>query len=149
MNRRRAALRAGLGILLGAAALVGLAGCKDKAEEMSEYPYFLKMLNGRWEYARASFKTDKPRIGFVVVLLKDIDGAVEALEWDYQGANKKEATAKLKDVAKKFREDLADKVDMRGTTVVLLPGVTAEQVAQAIERAHKHYLEFQPMVAEK
>ena len=149
MNRRHAASRAGLGILLGAAALVGLAGCEDKAEKMSEYPYFLKMLNNRWEFARASFKTDQPRIGFVVVLLKDMDGVAEALGWDYQGANKDEATAKIKEVAKKFRQDLADKVDMRGTNVVLLPGVSAEQVGQAVERAYKHYLEFQPMVAEK
>jgi len=104
---------AGLAVLLAGAVLAGPAGCKNKAAEMSRYPYFLTTLNERWEIARASLGSDKPDISYVVVLLKDLDGAAEALEWSYHGSNRDQAIAKLKDVAAKFRQDLSDKVDLR------------------------------------
>ena len=140
---------AGLAVLLAGAVLAGPAGCKNKAAEMSRYPYFLTTLNERWEIARASLGSDKPDISYVVVLLKDMDGAAEALEWSYHGSNRDQAIAKLKDVAAKFRDDLSDKVDLRTPEVRLLPGATAKDVAGAVERAHQDYLQFQPMVALK
>jgi len=123
-------------------------GCSDPVEEMSRYPYFLNMLEDRWPKARESLASAEPNVSFVAVLLLDMDGAARAMEWNYQRDNRDAAIAKLKEVSAAFRKDLADKVDMTGANVVLLPGKTAKDVAEATERAYAQYVEFREMVAE-
>jgi hypothetical protein len=141
-------LHAGRRALAGVLLAMVLVGCEDQADKMSKYPYFLKTLQDRWPVARGSLASDKPNISFVGVLLKDMDGAVAAMDWNYNRPNRDEAIAKLKKVAADFRKDLEDKVDMTGPSIVLKPGATPKDVADATERAYTKYLEFQKMVAE-
>ena len=143
----RAASPTGLSVLLWAAVLAGLAGCEDRADKVSEYPYFLNVINKRWEIARTSLKSDKPDINYVVVLLRDIQGVCESMDWSYQGANRDEAIARIRDITKKFSDDLHTKVDMRFEQAKLLPGVTVQDVAESVEKAYQEYQQFKPMVS--
>ena len=130
------------------AAMVLPMGCSDPVDEMSRYPYFLKMLEHRWPTARESLASAEPNVSYVAVLLMDMDRAAESMGWNYQRDNREAAIARLKELAAAFRKDLADKVDMKGANVVLLPGKTAKDVAEATERAYARYVEFREMVAE-
>ncbi len=143
----RAARTTGLGILLASGALAGLAGCQVRADKVSEYPYFLRVIDKRWEISRASLKSETPDINFVVILLRDLQGVCDSMDWSYQGANREEALAKVRDVRKKFSDDLHTQVDMRFEQAKLLPGVTVAEVAQSVEKAYQQYLVFKPMVA--
>ena len=128
-------------------AAVWLGGCRDEVKDMSRYPYFLETLDGRWPVVLASFQSAEPNLDFVPVILKDMEGAAEAMDWSYNEANREEALAKLKSVAKNFRADLSDKLDIRFEKAKLIGDATVKDVAGAVERCHKEYLEFKPMVA--
>ena len=91
-------MRVRLSILLASLLLAGLPGCEDKAGEISEHPYFLRMLDNRWEIIRKSFKSDKPEIGYSPIILKDLSGAVEAMERTYTKPNRDEAIARASEL---------------------------------------------------
>jgi len=122
------------------------AGCKDEMKEMSEYPFFIKGLDERWEIARQSLQSDKPNVSYVAVLARDLDDVHETLQGSYHKPNRDQAVAKVAEIAKAFRADLTKLVDMRRGHVVLLKGVTAKDVAETVEKTHKDYLEFRAMI---
>jgi len=138
--------RIGTGIVTAAVILSALAGCKSKAKEMSTYPYFIKMMDSRWDFARNSLGSAEPDVSFCPVLLKDLDGIVEAVEATYHRSNKQQLIDKVKDIARSFRADLDPQVDMRYGHVTLKPGATAEDVSKSVETAYQKYLEFRKMV---
>jgi len=139
-------MRPGLIVLASALLLAGAAGCKDEMKEMSEYPFFIKVADERWEIARKSLKSDKPNVSYVAVLATDLDEIRGRLEATYDKPNKDQAVAKVAEIGKAFRADLAKLVDMRYGKVVLLKGVTAEDVAKTVEKTYKTYLEFRAMI---
>jgi len=139
-------MRVRMSILLASLLLVALPGCKGKAEKMSEHPYFLKMLNNRWEIVRKSFQSDDPKIDYAPVLLKDLSGAVEAMTRTYTEPNRDQAIAKLEELNRKFKADMSAMVSTRGGTVTLMPGATVEGVGEAIEKAYQEYQEFRKLV---
>jgi len=122
------------------------AGCKDEMKEMSEYPFFIKGLDERWEIARKSLQSDKPNVSYVAVLATDLEEVRDRLKTTYHKPNKDQAVGKVAEIAKAFRADLAKLVDMRYGRVVLLKGVTAKDVAETVEKTHKDYLEFRAMI---
>jgi len=139
-------MRIPLSIVTTAIILSALVGCKGKAREMSRYPYFVKMMDNRWEFVRNSFRSPSPDLGFCPVLLKDIEGIIMAVEASYTGANKAQLIEKLNEMDRSFQGDLAPQVDMRFNPVTLKPGATAEDVGKSIEKAYQKYLEFRKMV---
>ena len=132
--------------LAGLAGLAGLPGCKSETETISGHPYFLKMLDNRWEIIRKSFKSDKPEIGYTPIVLKDISGLVDAMRRTYTKPNRDQAIAKLEAFRKKFRAELEAKVDTRYGTVRLMPGATVAEVGEVMERGYQEYLEFKKML---
>ena len=132
--------------LLALLAAADLAGCRSKAHQMSRYPYFIEMLDRRWGIARDSFRTANPTVGYVAVLLKDLTGAIEAMQATYHGPNKEQGIAQLQEITRQFREDLSTQVEMRYGSVVLLPGVKAEEVGKTIEKAYQAYAKVRPLV---
>ena len=141
-------MRVRMSILLASLLVAALPGCKGKAEKMSEYSYFLKMLNNRWEIARKSFQSDKPKIGYAPVLLKDLSGAVDAMERTYTEPNSDQAIAKLKELNRKFKADMNAMVSTRSGKAELMPGATVKGVGEAIEKAYQEYQEFRKLVEE-
>lgn len=139
-------MRMRLSILLASLVLAGLAGCKGKAETLSEHPYFLRMLDNRWGIIRKSFQSDKPEIGYSPIILKDLSGAVGAMKRTYTKPNRDQAIAKLEAFRKKFRAELEAKVDMRYGTVRLRPGATVAEVGEVMERGYQEYLEFKKLL---
>lgn len=139
-------MRVGLGILLAPLLLASLAGCKGKADTMSEHPYFLRTLDDRWEIVRKSFQSDKPEIGYSPILLKDLSGAVGAMKRTYGKPNRDQAIAKLEALTKKFRAELKTKVDMRDGAIRLMPGATVAEVGEVMERGYQEYLEFKKLL---
>ena len=139
-------MRLCLSVVLAWLAVSGLPGCGGRAKRMSEYPYFVKTLNRRWGVVLGSFRSDKPNISYVVILLKDLAGAQEAMESSYHESNRATAIAKLDEVVEKFEADLRTKVDMRFGDVRLLPGATVEDVGVIVEAGYKDYLGFKALV---
>ena len=76
-------MRVRASILLASLLLAGLAGCKGKADRMSEHPYFLETLDRRWKIVRKSFQSNKPEISYSPILLKDLSGALESMKRTY------------------------------------------------------------------
>ena len=144
----RTFMRAWLSILLASLLLAGLAGCKGKADTMSEHLYFLRTLDRRWETIRKSFQSDKPNISFCSVLLRDLSGAVGAMKRTYTKPNRDEAIAKLEALTKTFQAELETKVDMRHSTIRLRPGATFAEVGEVMERGYQEYIEFKKLLGE-
>ena len=139
-------MRVRLGILLASLLLAGLAGCKGKADTISEHPYFLKVLDKRWDIIRKSFQSDKPEISYAHVILKDLSGAVYAMKRTYTKPNRDQAIAKLEAFRKKFKAELLAKVDLRYATTRLQPGATVAEVGEVMERGYQEYLEFKKLL---
>ena len=127
-------------------AWLAAGGCKSEARRMSEYPYFIRTLDARWQVAREGFRTGNPNVSIVAVLLKDLAGAGDSLRLSYDGPNKDRAIAELTQVARQFQEDLAAQVDMRFGSVVLLPGVKPQDVGRSVEKAYQGYARFRELV---
>lgn len=126
--------------------VAGLVGCKDPKAKMSRYEYALEKINKRWEVVRRNFETETPNIYYGVVLKKDFDDLVIAMERTYKGSNKDEVMPKLKELTKKFKADIDAMVDTRFGTTKLMPGATVEGVSEVIEKAHAEYQEIAKVV---
>jgi hypothetical protein len=123
-----------------------LAGCSDEADKMSRYPYFIEMLNDRWEIIRKSFASPQPNIDYAPVLLKDLSGALESMEKTYSGPNRDAAVAKLKEVYSQLYTELHAQLLMRGGPVTLKPGATVKGVGESLDKGYRKYTEFQALV---
>ena len=135
-----------MGLLAAGLVVVAPSGCKNKAKEMSRYPYFVRMMDDRWEIALGTIRSGQTNIHYCPVLLKDLTGMAETMEVSYNGPNRDQAIAGIRDIAKTFRDDLGSQVDMTHGSVVLLSGVTAEQVGATIDKAHAKYVEIRKLI---
>ena len=85
-----------LGAFVACLVLASPPGCKDRGKRMRQYPYFINTLDRRWKIVRESFQSSEPNIGFAPVLLKDLTGALEAMDDNYKAGNRDEAIRWLK-----------------------------------------------------
>jgi hypothetical protein len=122
------------------------AGCEDKIEEMSEYPYYVETLTRRWEVARESFASDDPDLNLPRVLLRDLEGTIDAMERGYNGPNREEAIADLKSIYTDLRTEFLSQVELQREHIVLRPGHEASEVGASIEKAYRRYQDFLPLV---
>lgn len=127
--------------------VAGLAGCSDPKKEMSKYGYALEKINKRWVAVRTNFATETPPNIFLgVVLKKDFDDLVSAMERTYNKSNRDEILPRLKELAKKFKADIDAMVDIRFGTTKLMPGATMEGVGEVIEKTYVEYQEIAKLV---
>ena len=137
-----------LTVLIVCSPVLMLAGCEDKAKTLSEYPYFVEKLNGRWVVIRKAFASETPKagVGFCSILLRDIKGTRQAMERSYNGPNRKAGVEKISAVYKTLYTELHSQVSMLGGPPTLKRGATVEGVRKSIEKAYVGYQEFQQMV---
>ena len=127
--------------------VAGLAGCSDAKKEMSKYDYAMEKIGKRWVAVRKNFATETPpNIYLGVILNKDFDDLVGAMERTYSKSNRDEVLPRLKKLAKKFKADMDAMVDIRFGTTKLMPGATMEGVGEAIEEAYAEFQEIEKLV---
>jgi hypothetical protein len=127
--------------------LLFVCGCENKVEEMSEYPYYIETLTKRWEVARDSFATNEPNLSFPRVLIRDLEGAIDAMDRTYQGPNREQAISELRSMYQVLRTEFNSQLTMESVETKLLPGHEADEVKASIEKAYARYhQDFLPLV---
>ena len=132
--------------ITAALVLASLCGCRDKAKQMSRYPYYLTTLDERWEVARESFRSAEPNVGLSVVLLKDIEGAIVTMKKGYNAPNRDAAIAKIEALWRDLRAEFNRHIDLASVNLRLRPGHTAKDVGAAIDEFYPQYRAFAEMV---
>ena len=134
-------------LLVLAAVLFAPIGCKSELDELSNYPFYLKMLNERMASAAKSLPSDKPNLNIPYAIVGDMDSAVEAMESNYRGANRDAAIAKLKEMREALFAQLNTVLRPTPNGAVLLAGKTPADVAAVFNKAYEKYkAEFRPLV---
>ncbi|OPX23647.1 MAG: hypothetical protein B1H04_03480 [Planctomycetales bacterium 4484_123] len=128
--------------------LAGLCGCKGKAKEMSDYPYYLSVLEERWETAVQDARSGRPNVGISIVLLKDMEGAILTMKRSYKGPNREAAIAKLEQLARELRAEFNKEINLATVDLKLRPGYTEKDVGATIEKFYPRYRAFAEMVKE-
>ena len=141
MNRKWA-------ILLVLAGLVWApVGCKSAADELSEYPFYLKTLDDRFALTVKKLHSDQPNISLPHVLLADMNATVITMRDTYQGANRDAAMAKLDSIRQELERGLATVLRPTPSAVFLLPEKKASDVTVIVDKMYEKYkAEFRPLV---
>ena len=127
-------------------ALAALPGCKSKVKRMSDYPYYLAVLDERWETALQDARSGKPNVGISIVLLKDLQGAILTMKRSYKGPNRDAAIAKLEQLARDLRAEFNKEINLASVNLELRPGYTEKDVGATIEKFYPRYRAFAEMV---
>jgi len=125
-------------------------GCKKVGDELSEYPFYLKTLDDRLEFAVKNLHSDQPNISLPHVLLADMNNAVVTMRDNYQGANRDAAMAKLDAVRQELERGLGTVLRLTPNAVFLLPEKKASDVTVIVDKMYEKYkAEFHPLVKGK
>jgi hypothetical protein len=135
-------------VAVGTAALPVLAGCKDKAEDISSSEHLLARQHQVWEDALETLGSSNPNYNLVAAAGGRLRRTLLRVEKDYTGGNKEQVIAKLQDLADKFDAAIAPKLTMTRPQVVLQPDVTAQELKTAFEKLAGEYEQLKTLTSE-
>jgi hypothetical protein len=134
---RRWALMLLVGMCAG---LLGPAGCRDKARDLSKAETLLARQHELWDQARKTLQSDQPSLERLVDVAQYLGGRVQRrVEKDYSGSNKAEVIAHLDKLGQAYNEQVMSRLIVRAKDVVLRPGVAIEDVRSAFAALEPEY----------
>ena len=149
MNRtpmRRRLRPSGLMVAVMALGAAAMAGCKDKAEEISGARSYLDDQHSAWRRARESLHSEKPNLELLRVVGFNFSGPMgRRLKQDYRGPNKGEVLKRFDALNTTYLAQITSKLDRRSAIARLRQGVTIEQVRQAFDAMDDDYRAFEEL----
>ena len=128
---------------------IALAGCKDKAKEMSTADHLLGRQHRNWAQARETLRSAEPDTELVRAAGGLLGRTVRRMKKDYAGPNKEEAIAKLEQLAGRYDAEIAPKLTMSAPRAVLVAGVTMDELRAAFDKLDEEYRAFEALTTPK
>jgi len=130
------------GLILIAAASV-ITGCGSEADEISEPPYMLGLLDRYWLAAREAVATNSDDLMSFRAVQANLNGRVQAsVAKSYPGGNREAVVAKLGELSDAFSKRILPLFSTTSRAVELRPDVTRQQFGAAFAEVDKIYCEL-------